>query len=117
MNLNLNRKGIMDIRKRHWKIVGSITRPTILEIEHANNPTLATDIVSKFTPEKACAVLDKMSPLGAAFVLCILRTRAKDGDEYAKSVIALAEQLQITGIKGLCAARDEMYRLTGVFIA
>lgn len=100
-----------DLKARFEQEKKSVTGEEVVAAESAETPSLAADIVSAHSPLKACAVINGMSPLGAAFVLHILRMRVYDGK--AQSITTTAEILQIRGAKGLCHARDEMFRGLG----
>ena len=84
-------------------------------IENAADPFSAAKIVLMHDSEMACAILDSMSPLGAAFVLLIFETVFKD-DERARLIVGRAKFLEIRGANGLTQARDEMFKMTGILI-
>ena len=92
-----------------------ITAEEVAKIEGSSNPISAAESVMRQPDGRACAIIDSMSPLGAAFVLLILKTVMKDNPK-ARQVLALAGLLQIRGTQGLTLARDEMLRATGIAI-
>ena len=101
------------VRQMHEHCKQEVKPEQIYGIENAADPFSAAKIVLMYDSEMACAILDSMSPLGAAFVLLIFETMFKD-DERARLIVGRAKFLEIRGSNGLAQARDEMFRMTGV---
>ena len=93
----------------------STTPEMVRKIEETTSPSIAADLISEYGPHQACALLDSMSPLGAAFILLVLRTRVRD-DKRAEEIVDLVKTLQLRATRGLTEAREETYRRTGVFL-
>jgi hypothetical protein len=106
---------IMNIHDEHLEIKKRVTKIDIERIVRLETPSLAAEEVMKHHVNEACALIDSLDPLSAAFVILILRER-KETSSRVKEVLERAEKLEIQGLKGLCHARDEVYRKTGVFL-
>lgn len=108
----------MNEKTKHEETKKLITPDQISQIESCADPTMATDQICGHDLKTACALIDSISPLGAAFVLCTLKTRAQYGNPKARAIVSRAEKLEIRGVKGLCHALDEMdlyHQLAGAF--
>lgn len=90
-----------------------VTLDEIHAVEGAEGPVEAAAILCSRGIRKACAVLDRMNPFGAAFVILILRTRMTD-DPQATEIVKLAESLDLKATRCLVQARNDIYPRTGV---
>ena len=106
----------MNEKEIHRKVKRSITSHDIARIRDCDTPEIATNEVMRLGPISACALVDSSDPLTAAFIVNILRERANRGDKNAIAFIERADRLNIRGTKGLCHARDEIYRKMGVLL-
>jgi hypothetical protein len=82
-------------------------------IQNTKAPVEIITILKGFSAEEAVSIIDDLDELNAAFAIAQLRISARFGESWACDVIARADQLQICGTRGLCHARDEVYRQIG----
>jgi hypothetical protein len=106
----------MRIRKEHELAGRNYDYSFVLRIESSESPSRVANIVSMYDAKDACAIIDKMHPLSAVFVLCMLQMRARKGDDVAGRIVNRAKKLRIQGVMGLRCARDEIYELTRVHL-
>jgi hypothetical protein len=112
----------MNAKIKHAKLKGLVTAAEIRKTQSCSTPFMAArQVVLLKDAARSCALLDSMDPLTAAFIVHILREWAQyEAGEVAnlsQAIIVLGERLKIQGLKGLCHARDEIYKRTGAFIA
>ena len=97
------------------KILASVTQQVVC----ANNPVAAVDVVLSYDPIYACALIDQIDQLTAAMILGQMKMELPWVEEDSpkkkliESILARAEQLQISGTKGILYARNELFRRTG----
>lgn len=103
------------VRQMHEHCKKEVKLEQVHGIENAADPFSAAKIVLMYDSEMACAILDSMSPLGAAFVLLILEKVFKD-DERARLIVGRAKFLEIRGSNSFVQARDEMFKMMGILI-
>lgn len=108
----------------HEKLKKTITQGQVKRVQGCATPTLAAqEILNLEDPKMACALIDSLDPLTAAFVVMILREwsskrmdSTKQVESWATAILTHAQKLDIKGLKGLCHARDEIFRTTGAFV-
>ncbi|GEM_PF-1446487 len=112
----------MRIKTEHEKLKKLVTKEEIERTQSFDTPQMATERILCMTPPKACALIDCLDPLTAAFVIVVIRELAHDYSSgvlpniTSNAILDRAEKLDIKGLKGLCHARDEVYKKTGVFL-
>ncbi len=93
----------MDAYERSDRLPLTVDREVLLEVVRAR------------TLESAVAIVGNLDPLSAAFIVSHLRFLAEKGDNNAKVLVALCDNLHIRGTLGLIYARDKVYHETGYF--
>ncbi len=123
----------MHITELHTKNKKKVSSELIQQIVTSASPTIATErLIDEYWPEQrkktlvccaeTCATIDSLDSITAAFVVMTLRQMTREQrNPMATSILRYAEELkeaghEIQGLKGLCHARDEAYRKTGVFL-
>ena len=102
-----------DTRDKHYRIKEMISSAEVAAVENSSTPMSAVEKVLAYDYDLACALIDKMTPVGAAMVLSFLRIFYKE-DHKAGAIIALATSLGIRGTQGLVAAESEMLQALGL---
>lgn len=110
------------LKKEHDLIKEKISSEEARKIDLAPDPFTAVDLlIANQTPPHICAMIDKMSPLGAAMVFGVIKMRAStttgeyDVDFYS-SIVKRGEELELGAIKGMTHAMNETTRIIGVTV-
>ncbi|OHA34921.1 MAG: hypothetical protein A2928_02370 [Candidatus Taylorbacteria bacterium RIFCSPLOWO2_01_FULL_45_15b] len=104
------------MREEHDKLKALVQKQQLESVCKADSPEIATNIATTGCVEMACAIIDSLDEVTAAFIIGVLRQRAESdgrGASYSSATIVRAEELQIKGLKGLCDARAKLYKETG----
>jgi hypothetical protein len=109
------------IEKEHLDIKEKISEENVLQIESAPDPSAAVDLLASHESMHVCAIIDKMSKIGAALVFGEIKLRAADttdkyNTDFYKHIVERCESLNLEAIKGCVHARNETAHSTGIFL-
>src|SRR3989338_6832208 len=83
-----------NMREEQNKLKALVQKQQLESVCKADSPEIATNIATTGCVEMACAIIDSLDELTAAFIIRVLRQRAKgegSGASYSLKAIAHAE--------------------------